>query len=123
LHKDLNIVRVAWTKKTERLRKEHFSLIIEFVSSEMTNRLIKDDLLNDYSHRVCEYFEKKCRIKQCFRCQKYDHVNKAYSSKWCGLMWVFDLKIHIRMSWVSLIRANLMWVLLWVFDEFSSKSR
>ncbi len=77
MHKDLNIVRVIWTKKTERLRKKHFSLIIELVSFEMTNRLIKDDLLNDYFHRVCEYFEKKCRIKQCFWCQKYDHVNKA----------------------------------------------
>jgi hypothetical protein len=51
-------------------------LIIEFVNSEMINRLIKNDLLNDYLHRVCEYFEKKCKIKQCFRCQKYDHVNK-----------------------------------------------
>jgi hypothetical protein len=63
LHKDLNIVRVIWTKKIERLRKKHFSLIIEFVSFETTNRLIKDELLNDYFHRVCEYFEKKCRIK------------------------------------------------------------
>ncbi len=43
----------------------------------MINKLIKNDLLNDYSHWVCEYFEKKCRIKQCFRCQKYDHVNKV----------------------------------------------
>jgi hypothetical protein len=76
LHKDLNIVRVVWTKKIERLRKKHFSLIIKLVSSEMINELIKDDLLNDYSHRVCEYFEKKYKIKQCFRCQKYDHVNK-----------------------------------------------
>jgi hypothetical protein len=39
--------------------------------------LIKDELLNDYFHRVCEYFEKKCRIKQCFWCQKYNHVNKV----------------------------------------------
>ncbi len=54
LLKNLNIVRVIWTKKIERLRKKHFSLIIELVSSEMTNKLIKDDLLNDYSHRVCE---------------------------------------------------------------------
>jgi hypothetical protein len=63
LHKNLNIVRIVWTKKIERLRKKHCSLIIEFVNSEMTNKSIKDDLLNDYSHRVCEYFEKKCRIK------------------------------------------------------------
>ncbi len=43
----------------------------------MTNRLIKNDLLNDYFHRACEYFEKECKLKQCFRCQKYDHVNKT----------------------------------------------
>jgi hypothetical protein len=77
LHKNLNIVWIVWTKKIERLRKEHFSLIIEFINFEMINRLIKNDLLNDYSHQVCEYFEKKCKIKQCFRCQKYDHVNKT----------------------------------------------
>ncbi len=76
MYKSLNIVRVVWTKKIERLRKEHFSLIIEFVNFEMTNKLIKNDLLNYYSHRIYEYFEKKCKIKQCFRCQKYDHVNK-----------------------------------------------
>ncbi len=68
LHKNLNIIRVVWTKKTKRLRKEHFSLIIKFVNFEMTNKLIKNDLLNDYSHRICKYFEKKCKIKQCFRC-------------------------------------------------------
>jgi hypothetical protein len=50
LHKNLNIVRVVWTKKIERLRKEHFSLIIEFVNFEMINKLIKNDLLNDYSY-------------------------------------------------------------------------
>ncbi len=77
LHENLNIVRIVWTKKIERFRKEHFSLIIELVSFEMTNKLIKNELLNDYSHQVCEYFEKKCKIKQCFRCQKYDHVNKV----------------------------------------------
>ncbi len=78
LHKDLNIIQIIWTKKIERLRKEHFSLIIELISFEMINKLIKNDLLNDYFHRVCEYLEKKCKIKQCFRCQKYDHVNKAW---------------------------------------------
>jgi hypothetical protein len=76
LHKNLNIVRVIWTKKIERLRKEYFSLIIELISSETTNKLIKNELLNDYFYRVCEYFEKKYKIKHCFRCQKYDHVNK-----------------------------------------------
>jgi hypothetical protein len=39
------------------------------------------------------------------------------------LVWVFDLKTHTRPGWVSLMRSGLMWVLLWVFDEFSPNPR
>ncbi len=77
LHKNLNILRVAWTKKIINQRKKFFSLIIEIVNSEMTNRLIKEKLLNEHTHLICEYFEKECRIKQCFKCQRYDHVSKT----------------------------------------------
>jgi uncharacterized protein YajQ (UPF0234 family) len=84
LHKNLNILRVAWTKKITNQRKKFFSLIIEIVSSKMTNRLIKEKLLNEHTHLICEYFEKECRIKQCFKCQRYDHVNKTCkNSKKC----------------------------------------
>jgi hypothetical protein len=84
LHKNLNILRVTWTKKVINQRKKYFSLIIEIISSEMTNRLIKKELLNEHTHLVCEYFEKECRIKQCFKCQRYDHVSKTCrNSKKC----------------------------------------
>jgi hypothetical protein len=50
----------------------------------MTNRLIKKELLNEHTHLVCEYFEKECRIKQCFKCQRYNHVSKTCrNSKKC----------------------------------------
>jgi hypothetical protein len=84
LHKNLNILRVAWTKKIINQRKKFFSLIIEIVNSKMTNRLIKEELLNEHTYLICEYFEKECRIKQCFKCQRYDHVNKTCkNSKKC----------------------------------------
>jgi hypothetical protein len=41
LHKNLNILRVTWTKKIINQRKKFFFLIIEIVNSKMTNRLIK----------------------------------------------------------------------------------
>ncbi len=41
------------------------------------NRLIKEKLLDEYSHRTCEYFDKNCRLKQCFNCQRYDHIEKS----------------------------------------------
>ncbi len=84
LHKNLNILRIAWTKKIIDQRKKFFFLIIKIVNSEMTNRLIKEELLNEHTHLICEYFEKECRIKQCFKCQRYDHVNKTCkNSKKC----------------------------------------
>jgi hypothetical protein len=84
LHKNLDILRVTWTKKIINQRKKFFSLIIEIVSSKMTNCLITKELLNEHTHLVCEYFEKECRIKQCFKCQRYDHVNKTCkNSKKC----------------------------------------
>jgi hypothetical protein len=30
--------------------------------------------LNEYTHVTCELFVNNCRIKQCFNCQRYDHI-------------------------------------------------
>ncbi len=46
-------------------------------SAEQTNRLIRDDLLHEYSQVSCELFVSNCRIKQCFNCQRYDHIGKV----------------------------------------------
>ncbi len=73
----MNIIKITWTKKAKKTKQKYASLIIELVNAKMTNCLIKNDLFDDYSHRVCEYFEKKCKIKQCFHCQKYNHVSKT----------------------------------------------
>jgi hypothetical protein len=51
-------------------------LIVKIHSVEQINRLIKDDLLHEYSQISCELFINNCRIKQCFNCQRYDHIDK-----------------------------------------------
>ncbi len=43
----------------------------------MINCLITKKLLNKYSHRTREYFNKDYRLKQCFNCQRYDHIEKS----------------------------------------------
>ncbi len=43
----------------------------------MTNHLIQKELLDEYSHRTCEYFDKNCKLKQCFNNQRYEHINKS----------------------------------------------
>jgi hypothetical protein len=76
LHKILDILRMTWIQKIINQRQNFFFLIIEIVNSKITYRQIKKKLSNKHTHLVCEYFEKKCRIKQCFKCQRYDYVSK-----------------------------------------------
>ncbi len=159
LHSNLIIKNMIWSQKI--IRKKKYSILhIEIVIVKMMNRLLFKKLLKAFEMKQCKRFIKNCILRQCFNCQKYDHIDKhckivvvcniyakehrtsdcdlniidkhkkcdaceyrEYSSKWCGLMWVFDLKIHIEPYWVSLVKSDLMWVLLWVFDEFSSNSR
>ncbi len=74
LHSKLKIVRIVWLKSVSNSSKKLTSLIIEIYSVEQSNRLIRDDLLNEYTHVTCELFVNNCRIKQCFNCQRYDHI-------------------------------------------------
>ncbi len=74
LHSRLKIVRVIWFRSVNNSSKKLTSLIIEIYSAEQSNRLIRDDLLNKYTHVTCELFVNNCQIKQCFNCQRYDHI-------------------------------------------------
>jgi hypothetical protein len=74
LHSKLKIVRIIWFRSVNNSSKKLTSLIIEIYSAEQSNRLIRDDLLNEYTHVTCELFVNNCRIKQCFNCQRYDHI-------------------------------------------------
>jgi hypothetical protein len=74
LYSRLKIVRVIWFRSVNNSSKKLTSLVIEIYSAEQSNRLIRDDLLNEYTHVTCELFVNNCRIKQCFNCQRYDHI-------------------------------------------------
>ncbi len=78
MHSNLKITRVIWSKRAKiNSDKKYSSLILKIYSSALTNRLIQKKLLDEYSHRTCEYFDKDCRLKQCFNCQCYEHINKS----------------------------------------------
>ncbi len=76
LHSSLRIAKVVWSKSVINEEKELSSLIVKIHSAEQINRLIRDDLLHEYSQIFCELFVNNCRIKQCFNCQRYDHIDK-----------------------------------------------
>jgi hypothetical protein len=76
LHSSLRIVRIVWSRNVINEEKELSSLIVKIHSAEQINRLIREDFLHEYSQIFCELFVNNCRIKQCFNCQRYDHIDK-----------------------------------------------
>lgn len=77
LHPGLQISRITWTRRALTKAKIHSSLIIEIATAAMANRFIKEGLLQEFSHRICEYFDRSSRMKQCFQCQNYGHIGIA----------------------------------------------
>jgi hypothetical protein len=76
LHSSLRIARIIWSKNVINEEKKLSSLIVKIHNAEQINRLIRNDFLHEYSQISCELFVNNCRIKQCFNCQRYDHIDK-----------------------------------------------
>ncbi len=76
LHSNLRIAKIIWSKSVINEEKELSSLIVKIHSAKQINRLIRNDFLHEYSQIFCELFVNNCRIKQCFNCQRYDHIDK-----------------------------------------------
>jgi hypothetical protein len=72
----LKIARMTWSKSVVNSEKKLSSLIVKIYSVEQIDRLIKNDLLHEYTQIICELFVNNCRIKQCFNCQRYEHIDK-----------------------------------------------
>jgi hypothetical protein len=77
LYSRLKIIKVIWSKNVDNDNKKLTFLIIEIYNAEQSNKLINNDLFNKYTHVTCELFVNNCRIKQCFNCQRYDHIINA----------------------------------------------
>ena len=85
LHPGLKITKLAWSARAIRERKIYSTLHIEAATAAMANWLITEGLIEDYEIKDCERFTRGCTITQCFRCQKYGHVEKSCrNSVACG---------------------------------------
>ncbi len=76
LHSSLKIAKMTWSKNVVNSEKKLSSLIVKIYSVEQIDRLIKNDLFYEYTQIICELFINNCRIKQCFNCQRYEHIDK-----------------------------------------------
>ncbi len=76
LHSNLIIKKMIWSQRVIQKKKKYSILHIEIVIVKMTNRLLFEELLKAFEMKKCERFIKNCILRQCFNCQKYDHIDK-----------------------------------------------
>jgi hypothetical protein len=67
---------MIWSQKIIRKNKKYSIFHIEIVIVKMTNRLLFEKLMKAFEMKKCERFIKNRILRQCFNCQKYDHIDK-----------------------------------------------
>ena len=75
---------IGWLTK-QAPKKAMSSVIIEFTKAEDANKIIDEGLAWDNQLCQCERYERRCRLKQCFQCQKYGHIGtQCKATRACG---------------------------------------
>ena len=75
---------IGWLTRTAP-NKAASSIIIEFSRPEDANKIIDEGLVWQGELFQCERYERQCRLKQCFNCQKYGHIGtQCKATTACG---------------------------------------
>ena len=72
-HSRLKVDKTKWLRRNSN-KKKYTSLIIWVNSAEMINRLIQWRISIESNIKTMKLYDKKIRIKQCLKCQKYEHL-------------------------------------------------
>ncbi len=76
LHSSLIIKKMSWSSRVIRDKKRYFTLHMKIIIVEMINRMFFESLMKIFEIKKCERFIKNCTLRQCFNCQKYEHIKK-----------------------------------------------
>ncbi len=76
LHSNLIIKKMSWSFRVIRDKKRYFTLHMKIVIVKMINRMLFESLMKIFEIKKCERFIKNCILRQCFNCQKYEHIKK-----------------------------------------------
>ena len=80
-----DIKYIGWLTRRPPPNKSMSSIIIEFTRAEDANKIIDEGLVWEGERCDCERYERQCRLKQCFQCQKYGHIGtQCKAAKTCG---------------------------------------
>ena len=72
MHSKLQIKSVKWFAKNNEKKK--YTLMITWIhDTKIANKIIQLKMIIKSNIKRMKYYKKNCKIKQCTKCQKYDH--------------------------------------------------
>ncbi|OJD17317.1 hypothetical protein ACJ73_08809 [Blastomyces percursus] len=84
LYPGATITYVGWLTRTGA-KKPTSSLVLEFATKEHADRAIREGLVLDACYHHCELYHRSCKLKQCYKCQKYGHIGaQCNANETCG---------------------------------------
>ena len=82
MHSKLQIKSVKWFAKNNEKKK--YALMITWIrGAEVANKLIQLKVIIELNIKTMKYYERNCRVKQCTKCQKYNHWIYVCKNKQC----------------------------------------
>lgn len=84
LHPGVKVTYAGWLTKNGA-KKTASSLVVEFTTKEQANRVIREGLVLGACQHDCELYDRGCKLKQCYKCQRYGHIGtQCTASETCG---------------------------------------
>jgi len=84
LHPGMGLTYVGWLTKNGA-KKTATSLAVELATKEQANRAIREGLVVGACQHDCELYERSCKLKQCYKCQRYGHIGtQCNAEETCG---------------------------------------
>jgi hypothetical protein len=79
-----DITYIGWLSRAS-LTKSASTIIVELSSPEDANKIIDEGLIWQGEAFQCERYDRQCRLKQCYQCQRYGHIGtQCKASATCG---------------------------------------
>ena len=72
MHSKLQIKSVKWFVKDHE-KKKYVLMMMWMRGVKVANKLIQLKIIMKLNIKTMKYYERNCRIKQCIKCQDYDH--------------------------------------------------
>ena len=82
MHSKLQIKSVKWLVKNHE-KKKYVLTMMWMRDAEIANKLIQLKIIMKLNIKTMKYYKRNCKIRQCIKCQNYDHWTYFCKNKQC----------------------------------------